>query len=87
MKLVVNYSKDYAVAVVALDVGYDADLRAVFDCLRQVGRQLRAESDAVLGETDIEWHHRLRAVIDDDPHVHAGQAGLSRARLRRRCGW
>ena len=54
MKLVVNYSKDYAVAVVALEVGYDADLRAVFGCLRQVGRQLRADNDAVLAETAIE---------------------------------
>ena len=54
MKLVVNYSKDYAVAVVALEVGYDADLRAVFGCLRQVGRQFRAENDAVLAETNIE---------------------------------
>ena len=54
MKLVVNYSKDYAVAVVALEVGYDADLRAVFGCLRQVGRQLRADNDAVLAETTIE---------------------------------
>ena len=35
--------------------------------LRQVGEQMRAESDAVLGETEIEWHHRVRAVIDDDP--------------------
>jgi small-conductance mechanosensitive channel len=54
MKLVVNYSKDYAVAVVALEVGYDADLRAVFGCLRQVGRQIRDESDAVIAETNIE---------------------------------
>ena len=54
MKLVVNYSKDYAVAVVALDVGYDADLRTVFNYLRQAGAQLRAESDAILGDTEID---------------------------------
>jgi small-conductance mechanosensitive channel len=54
MKVVVNYSKDYGVAIVALDVGYDADLRSVFTCLRQAGEQLRAESDAVLGETEVE---------------------------------
>jgi moderate conductance mechanosensitive channel len=54
MKLVVNYSKDYGVAAVALDVGYDADLRAVFSCLRQVGRQVRSEIDAVVGDAEVE---------------------------------
>lgn len=54
MKLVVNYSKDYAVAAVALEVGYDADLRAVFACLRQVGRQVRSEIDAVVGDAEVE---------------------------------
>ncbi len=54
MKLVVNYSKEYAVAVVALDVGYDADLRAVFACLRQAGEQLRAENPEILGDTEID---------------------------------
>ena len=37
MKQVVNYSKDYAVAVVALDVTYGADLRAVFTSLHRAG--------------------------------------------------
>jgi small conductance mechanosensitive channel len=54
MKLVVNYSKDYGVAAVALEVGYDADLRAVFACLRQVGRQVRSEFDAVVGDAEVE---------------------------------
>ena len=54
MKLVVNYSKDYAVAVVALDVGYDADLRTVFTSLRRAGEYLRGESGDVLGETKVD---------------------------------
>jgi small-conductance mechanosensitive channel len=54
MKLVVNYSKDYAIAVVALDVGYDADLRAVFACLHDAGEQLRAEHPEILGETEVD---------------------------------
>jgi small-conductance mechanosensitive channel len=54
MKLVVNYSKDYAVAAVALDVGYDADLRAVFASLHDAGEQLRAENPEILGETEID---------------------------------
>jgi len=54
MKLVVNYSKDYGVAAIALEVGYDADLRAVFSCLRQVGRQVRSEIDAVVDDAQVE---------------------------------
>jgi small conductance mechanosensitive channel len=54
MKLVVNYSKDYGVAAVALEVGYDADLRAVFSCLRQVGRQVKSELDAVVGDAEVQ---------------------------------
>jgi moderate conductance mechanosensitive channel len=54
MKMVVNYSKDYAIAIVALDVGYDADLRGVFTRLREAGERLRGESADVLGDTEID---------------------------------
>lgn len=54
MKLVVNYSKDYAVAAVAVEVGYDADLRAVFACLRAAGDRLRAENPEILGDTEVD---------------------------------
>ena len=43
MKQVVNYSKDYAIAVVPVDVSYDADMRAVFATLKEAGERLRAE--------------------------------------------
>jgi small conductance mechanosensitive channel len=54
MKPVINYSKDYGVAVVAVDVPYDADLKRVLTSLRQAGARLRAENRDVLNETDIE---------------------------------
>ena len=78
MKLVVNYSKDYAVAVVALDVGYDADLRTVFDYLRQAGAAVPRRKRRGPRRDRNRRHHRLRSVVDDHPHVHAGEAGLSR---------
>ncbi len=53
MKLVVNYSKDYSMAVVTFDVAYDVDLRALFAALREAGERLRAEDRDVLGDTDV----------------------------------
>jgi small-conductance mechanosensitive channel len=54
MKPVVNYSRDYGVAVVAVDVAYDADLQRVFSSLRETGAVLRARHPDVLAETEIE---------------------------------
>lgn len=54
MKPIVNYSRDYTVAVVDVNVGYDADLRAVFAALREAADGLRAESSEVLQDTEIE---------------------------------
>jgi small conductance mechanosensitive channel len=54
MKPIVNYSKDYIMAVVAVDVEYGADLKAVFSALRYAGERLRAENRDVIGETEIE---------------------------------
>jgi small conductance mechanosensitive channel len=54
MKPVINYSKDYGVAIVAVEVPYDADLQRVFVSLREAGRRLRAESRDVFAETEIE---------------------------------
>jgi moderate conductance mechanosensitive channel len=54
MKPVINYSKDYGVAVVAVEVPYDADLKRVFASLREAGQRLRAENRDVLAETAIE---------------------------------
>ena len=54
VKQVVNYSKEYALAIVAVDVPYDADLPQVFGILRDAGERTRRENPDVLGETRIE---------------------------------
>ncbi len=53
MRLVVNYSRDYSMAVVTFDVAYDVDLRALFAALREAGERLRLEDRDVLGDTDV----------------------------------
>ena len=41
-------------AIVAVEIPYDADLQRVFAALRQASERLRAESRDVLHETEIE---------------------------------
>jgi moderate conductance mechanosensitive channel len=54
MKPVVNFSKDYSVAVVAVEVAYDSDLPAIFASLRRAGERLRAECDDLLSDTELQ---------------------------------
>ena len=54
MKPVINYSKDYTMAVVTMEVDYGADLQAVFAGLRHAGTRLRAETRDVLEDTRID---------------------------------
>ena len=54
VKQVINYSKEYALAVVAVDVTYQSDLPQVFAVLREAGERLRRENGDVLGETKID---------------------------------
>jgi small-conductance mechanosensitive channel len=54
MKPVVNYSKEFAMAVVPVDVAYDVDLRSVFSTLREAGRVVRADNRNVLSDTRID---------------------------------
>jgi small conductance mechanosensitive channel len=54
MKPVINYSKDYTIAVVTMEVPYDADLPAVFAKLRHAGARLRSESRDVMEDTRID---------------------------------
>jgi small conductance mechanosensitive channel len=54
VKQVVNYSKEYALAVVAVDVAYDADLPQVFAILREASERTRSEGSDLLGETRID---------------------------------
>jgi len=54
VKPVINYSKDYTMAAVVVEVGYDADLRAVFRTLREAGQRLRADNPDVLDDTEVD---------------------------------
>jgi moderate conductance mechanosensitive channel len=54
IKEVINYSKHYTLAVVPVEVPYDADLRTVFMTLAAAGRRVCAESPDVLQETQID---------------------------------
>jgi len=54
MKPVINYSKEFTMAVVPVDVAYDADLRSVFSTLREAGRRVRADDRNVLSDTRID---------------------------------
>ena len=54
VKQVVNYSKEYSLAIVTVDAPYDADLPEVFATLREAGQRARRENADVLGDTQIE---------------------------------
>jgi small conductance mechanosensitive channel len=54
VKAVVNYSKEYTMAVVTFEVEYDADLRQVFRALRAAGERLRSEHPEMLSELKID---------------------------------
>ncbi|HEY7448404.1 MAG TPA: mechanosensitive ion channel family protein [Vicinamibacterales bacterium] len=54
MKPIINYSKDYTIAVVSMEVAYDADLPSVFAGLRDAGERLRADNSNVLEDTFVE---------------------------------
>jgi small conductance mechanosensitive channel len=54
VKQVINYSKDFTMAVVPVEVLYDADLRSVFTTLREAASRVRAENSDVLAETQID---------------------------------
>jgi small conductance mechanosensitive channel len=85
MKLVVNHSKEYAVAIVTLDVAYDADVRAVFAALGEAGARLRAENRDVLGDTDINGIVAFGATsmtVRTSTRVKAGQHESTAAALR-----
>lgn len=53
LKPIINYSKDYTRAVIAVEVSYDADLRRVFGVLRDAGERLRAENPNTVADLEI----------------------------------
>ena len=54
VKDVINYSKEYTLAVVPVDIAYGADLPWVFAMLREAGARVRAENPDVLDDTQID---------------------------------
>ena len=54
VKDVINYSKEYTLAVVPVDIPYSADLRWAFSMLREAGARVRAENPDVLAETQVD---------------------------------
>jgi small-conductance mechanosensitive channel len=54
IKQVINYSKEYALAVVSLEMAYQTDLSQVFVVLREAGERLRRENSDVVGETQVQ---------------------------------
>jgi small-conductance mechanosensitive channel len=85
MKPVINYSKDYGMAVVAVEVPYDADLQRVFAGLRQAGERLRAQTRDVLAETQIDGITAFgpsSMTIRTSTRVRPGQQETTAAALR-----
>ena len=54
VKPVINYSKDYTMAVVTLEVAYHTDLYEVFHTLERAGARLRMDNADVLADTQID---------------------------------
>jgi small conductance mechanosensitive channel len=85
MKPVINYSKDYGTAIVAVEVPYDADLQRVFAALRQASERLRSESRDVVNDTQIDGITAFGAssmTIRTSTRVRPGQHEATAAALR-----
>ena len=54
VKPVINYSKDYTMAVVTLEVAYHTDLYEVFHTLERAGARLRVDNPDVLDDTHVD---------------------------------
>src|SRR5262245_4205289 len=54
IKQVINYSKEYALAVVAIEMAYQTELPQVFAILKEAGERIRRENSDVLGETQVD---------------------------------
>jgi small conductance mechanosensitive channel len=54
VKQVINYSKEFGIAVVPVDIAYHANVRAVFTVLREAAARFHVENPDVLAETEID---------------------------------
>ena len=85
VKQVVNYSKEYSLAIVTVDAPYDADLPEVFATLREAGERARRETADVLGETQIEGISAfgpLMMTVRTSTRVRPGRHDAAAAALR-----
>jgi small-conductance mechanosensitive channel len=85
VKQVINYSKEYAIAVVVVDVAYDADLPQVFAILREAGARTRRENRHVLGDIQIDGISAFGATtmtVRTSTRVEAGRHETAAAALR-----
>lgn len=85
VKQVINYSKEYTKAVVPVEVGYDADLRAVFATLTTAGETVRAECADVLAPLEVDGiigFGGSALTVRTTTKVKAGQHEAVAARLR-----
>ena len=85
VKDVINYSKDYTLAVVPVDVVYDADLRSVFSILKEAGERFRAENPDALEDTAIDGITALGAssmTVRTSTRVKPGRQEAAAAALR-----
>jgi moderate conductance mechanosensitive channel len=85
MKPVINYSKDYGMAAVSVEVPYDADLQRVFADIRKAGERLRAEHRDALAETQIDGITAFGSssmTIRTSTRVRAGRQDTIAAALR-----
>ncbi len=85
VKQVINFSKGYTKAVVPVDVGYDADLRAVFATLVAAGETVRAECADVLAPLEVDGITAFGGstlTVRTTTKVKAGQHEAIAAKLR-----
>ena len=85
VKQVINYSKEYSLAIVTVDAPYDADLPEVFATLREAGERARRETPDVLGDTQIDGISAfgpLMMTVRTSTRVRPGRHDAAAAALR-----
>jgi small conductance mechanosensitive channel len=85
MKPIINYSKEYTMAVVSMEIAYDADLPSTFEALRYAGERLHAENCDVLEDTQVDGITAFGAstmTVRTSTRVRAGRHEAVAAALR-----
>jgi small-conductance mechanosensitive channel len=87
---VTNYSKSNSLAVVDVSVAYEEDLQRVFEVLRQVGEEAKAEIETIVGEPQVLGVQAfgasevvVRMTVDCKPMEHYAVARELRMRVKK----